>query len=104
MNNTRLSFILFFTIAVTIVQAQNATLQGNITDFKTKQSLPGAAIVIPGTVIGTSCDFDGNFTLKNIPSGKQNIVVSFIGYNTDTLKLNFAPGETKKVNIQLKEV
>lgn len=103
MNNTRLSFILFFTIAVTIVQAQNATLQGNITDFKTKQSLPGAAIVIPGTVIGTSCDFDGNFTLKNIPSGKQNIVVSFIGYNTDTLKLNFAPGETKKVNIQLKE-
>ncbi|NUM49994.1 MAG: carboxypeptidase-like regulatory domain-containing protein [Flavobacteriales bacterium] len=103
MNKTRLSFILFLTTTVAIVQAQNATLQGNITDYKTKQSLPGAAIVIPGTAIGTSCDFDGNFTLKNIPSGKQNILVSFIGYNTDTLKLNFTSGETKKVNIQLKE-
>jgi TonB-dependent receptor len=103
MNHIKLFSIIALSAFTTFVCSQTATLQGTIIDFKSKQSLPGAAVIIPGTAIGASCDFDGNFTLKNIPIGKQNIVVSFIGYNTDTLKLIFAQGETKKINIQLKE-
>lgn len=93
-------FILFYFDSA----SQNATLSGVITDSKTKQSLPGAAVVIAGTQLGTSADFDGNFSLKNIPPGKYAIVVSFIGYNTDTIKnIVFTTGESKKMNFTLKE-
>ncbi len=70
-----LSFLLFAVIAF----AQ--TISGTITD-ETGEPLIGATVTIEGTTIGASTDFDGNFSLSGVPSGEQNLVVSYLGFTT----------------------
>jgi len=45
------------------------TIRGQVTDRLTRQSLPGASIVVLGSdpLMGTSSDADGYFTLENVP-------------------------------------
>jgi iron complex outermembrane receptor protein len=55
-------------------------LSGTIQDTETKELLFGASVVIEGTAIGATTDFDGKFKFN---AGKQppfKIVVSYIGY------------------------
>tara|TARA_R110002049_G_scaffold77528_2_gene198241 strand:- start:6570 stop:9710 length:3141 start_codon:yes stop_codon:yes gene_type:complete len=67
--------------------AQNKTISGNVTDATTGMPLPGATIIVKGTVSGTTSDFDGNFalTLSNIPS---TIEISYLGYLTQEITIN----------------
>lgn len=48
--------------------------------------LPGVSVLVEGTTIGTSTDFDGRYTLS-IPPNAKNLVFSFIGFNTETLPI-----------------
>jgi TonB-linked SusC/RagA family outer membrane protein len=60
---------------------QVRTLSGTVTGADTKESLPGASIVVKGTTTGTVTDIDGRYTLQ-VPSGPVTLVFSFIGYET----------------------
>lgn len=53
---------------------------GVISDQETKSPLPGANIVIEGTMMGSATDLDGQFTMLNIPPGKYALKVSMMGY------------------------
>ncbi len=46
----------------------------------------GASIIVKGTTTGTITDFDGKFTLNNVPENSE-IQISFIGYVTQTIKV-----------------
>ena len=59
------------------VTQQNGKISGTIVD--NMGPVTGASVVIKGTVNGTISDFDGNFTLENVPNGAI-IQISFIGY------------------------
>ena len=43
--------------------------------------LPGVTVLLKGTSNGTATDFDGNFTLSNIPSDGV-LQFSFVGFTT----------------------
>lgn len=45
---------------------------------------------------GTSTDLDGNFSLKTL-AGDQKLLISYIGYKTDTLNIVIKEGETKNL-------
>ena len=45
------------------------------------ETVPFAAVMVAGTTIGVSTDFDGQFSLS-IPEGAKEIQVSFVGYVT----------------------
>ena len=47
----------------------------------------GATVSVKGTSNGTSTDFDGKYTLNNVPDNAI-IVISFIGYTTQEIPLN----------------
>ena len=64
----------------TTLQNQQVIINGTVID-ETGQPLPGANIKVKGTNLGTTTDFDGNFSLE-IPSSESIIVVSYIGYTT----------------------
>lgn len=64
---------------------------GKITDGT--GGLPGANVVIKGSTIATSTDFDGKFTLT-APSSTGEIVISFLGYDNQTVKFTVANGAT----------
>ena len=72
--------ILFTSIFSVFVTAQEVNVSGTVYDSESGELLPGASIVVSGTNIGTTTDFDGNFSLNNIPVNNQ-IVVSYLGYN-----------------------
>src|SRR5665648_197528 len=63
------------------VIAQTGSIEGVAIDKNSNETLPGVTIILDGTVIGTSTDFEGHFLLSNIQPGKYRIKASYISYN-----------------------
>lgn len=63
--------------------AQN--INGSVKDG-TGSPLPGSTIVVVETNLGTTTDFDGNFSL-NAQSG-QSITISYVGFISQTIKIS----------------
>ena len=98
-------FILLVQIIFTIPQlvAQTGIIKGVITDANEGSTLPGATIYIEGTTIGTVTDVDGVYLLNNVPVGNQNLVISFLGFETKTVSIDMQAGQTVEVNEVLGE-
>ena len=64
------------------VMAQNAQVQGRISDAGNNESLPFANILVVGTQIGTTSDLDGNFTITGLEPGFVKLQASYLGYKT----------------------
>ena len=62
--------------------SQNAILKGKITDISNNQPVPFANIIVAGTQIGSTSDFDGNFIITGLNPGYVKLQISFIGYKT----------------------
>ncbi len=56
------------------------SVSGNVTSSVTNNPLPGASIVIKGTIVGALTDFDGNFTIEATKG--DILVVSYVGFAT----------------------
>jgi hypothetical protein len=82
------------------------TVRGLVVDADSKTPLPGATIVIEGLepILGTSADLQGVFKIENVPVGRYNILVSFIGYEQFTLsEVIVGSGKEVLVTIELHE-
>jgi|TARA_B100000795_G_scaffold136629_1_gene102034 TonB-linked SusC/RagA family outer membrane protein len=64
-----------------LIVAQDATLNGSVSDSYNDGPLPGVSVVISGTQNGTTTDFNGNFSLSGVSVGDV-IQFSYIGYLT----------------------
>ncbi|WP_316753311.1 TonB-dependent receptor [Pedobacter gandavensis] len=82
--------------------AQN-TYKAVIKDAEKNKPLPGATVKILNTNINAVSDPNGLVTLSNIPSGKQVIQYSYVGFQTKTDTLTFPLAETTIVTILLEE-
>ena len=81
----RLCMILVsLTLFLGMANAQTV-VSGTVTSAEDGEPLIGASVMIKGTKVGTTTDFDGNFSITTQVSNPQ-IVVSFIGMETATLK------------------
>ena len=58
------------------------TITGKVIDKTTRETLPGATIVVVGTTNGVITDFDGNFSISEIQNSKFALSISFVGYKT----------------------
>ncbi len=72
----------FFTILIGFISAQTGRISGTILDSKTGETLPGATALIEGTTKGASADFDGKFSINNVPVGKVTLIINYISYNS----------------------
>ena len=84
MKNWLLTGLMFLIVSTAFAQGK---VSGTVTDGK--GSLPGANIVIKGTKIAVSTDFDGKFSI-NTTTNSGELVVTFIGYQAKTVKFNGA--------------
>ena len=73
---SKLLFITVFTFA-NFLEAQ--TVKGTVSN--NGLPLPGASILVKGTANGVSSDFDGVFTINNVPQDAI-LVISYVGYVT----------------------
>lgn len=89
--------ILLFAGMLTIgSMAQVNTIKGTVTAADTKETLPGATIVIKGTTTGAVTDLDGKYSIT-VQIDKAVLVFSYVGYNTQEITL----GKQTVLDVQL---
>lgn len=69
-----------------LVNSQNVDVSGTVTEASSGQPLPGVNVLIKNTSRGASTDFDGNFTLNDVPLNSV-IVVSYLGFITQEITI-----------------
>lgn len=84
------------------VQTGVSTVNGQIIDGS-GEALIGATILVPGTEIGTVTDFDGRYSME-VPAGTQQLVVSYTGFNSQTVAANSSRVVLKESGVALEEV
>ncbi|NME69945.1 TonB-dependent receptor [Flammeovirga aprica] len=78
------TLLLLSIIASLSLYAQEVTtvIKGTVIEQDVDQPVIGASVVIKGTTIGTTSDFDGNFSLKTSKTGAVTLIISFVGLQT----------------------
>jgi TonB-dependent receptor len=76
------------------------TLRGQVVDSQTNEVLPGATILLKGTTIGTTSDVNGGFLLR-VPSGENEIEVSYIGYKNHSQTVTVTESGTASVDFKM---
>ncbi|MBN1154661.1 TonB-dependent receptor [candidate division KSB1 bacterium] len=81
---------LFFLILILNLSHQsNAQLNrggniiGRIIDSKTGDALPGANVMIKGTMFGASTDLDGYYKIAQVPAGAYVLQATMMGYKSE---------------------
>lgn len=94
-------------LLISIAAFSQRTIKGRVVNAVTGEALPGSSVFINSTSIGTVADRNGSFELNNIPSGRQDLVVSLVGYETNVF--NFTSDQLPlnlkiEMNVKVKEL
>jgi hypothetical protein len=101
-----ISFIAVFCICVSsFSQPLKQVVRGTVVDHVSRQSLPGATIIVVGTdpLVGGTSDENGNFKLTGVPLGQHTLRISFVGYKERTYSLVVNSGKEVVLNVQIEE-
>lgn len=83
-------------------QTRRFTINGKVTDAKTKETLPGVAVRLVSTTSAVSTNIDGNYSLSaNLSSGQYSVSFTYIGYKTITKTIQLGSEETITLNAEL---
>ncbi|MBD5183109.1 MAG: SusC/RagA family TonB-linked outer membrane protein [Bacteroidales bacterium] len=73
--------LLLVMILTCIIQAsaQNRKVEGVVISASDKEPIIGATVMVKGTKIAVTTDYDGNFAITNVPASAKFLEVSYIG-------------------------
>ncbi|MDN3204367.1 DUF5686 and carboxypeptidase-like regulatory domain-containing protein [Algoriphagus sediminis] len=75
------------------------TITGKVTDAETGDPIPFASVLLKGTTVGNSTDFEGNYVIQT-QNAADSILVTYLGYISQTKPLS---EQTEQViNFQLR--
>jgi Carboxypeptidase regulatory-like domain len=80
--------------------AQYSSFTGTVVDAVTHAPIAGATVVVD-TVLTTTTDANGSFTVPKVPSGIVDYVVSANGYADVSLTGNAEPGKPLAVSVTM---
>jgi len=75
-----------FMVILGSVLAQERTITGTVTSAEDGAPLPGVNIRVPGTIVGTTSDSQGRYTIR-VPSGNKTLEFTFIGMTPQTVAI-----------------
>ncbi|MEE9362589.1 MAG: TonB-dependent receptor [Cellulophaga sp.] len=95
--------ILLFLTVVQIKAQENGQIVGKLLDKEvTNEPLAFANILIKGTTIGTTSDFDGLYELNNIAPGNYTLIFSYLGYaSVEKESIAVISGQETTINITM---
>jgi TonB-linked SusC/RagA family outer membrane protein len=93
----RYAFIVLFGFFQIVIHGQNNKEVVGLVVDESGMPVPGVTVLVKGTTVGTTTDFDGRFSL-NVTTPKAVIVFSYIGYVSVE-----KPASESPFNIVLKE-
>lgn len=91
----------FSLILITTAAFSQGMIKGKVVSSESAEELIGATVFIKGTTIGSVVDFEGNYFIKNVPTGKQTIICSYISFNSDSIEINVANNQVVMHNFSL---
>jgi len=83
---TRILFLLAFVAMCCTAAIAQIQVKGTVVSDKDSEPMIGVAILEQGTSNGTITDVDGNFSIQ--VKSNATLVVSYVGYNTQTIAVN----------------
>ncbi|MBT34155.1 MAG: TonB-dependent receptor [Thalassobius sp.] len=96
---TTILWVLWLSCSLVWAQ-QSGSIQGKIID-KSGEALIGATVMIEGTTKGTATDINGKFILSNLDYGNYTLLVSYVGYTTQTITAKLDDDMVSLGNIKL---
>lgn len=94
--------ILFLFIFLPQVLLAQNVFSGKIVDNESGKAVAGANIYINNTTIGRMSNEEGLFSFDNIPLGMQELVITFVGY--ETISYSFSSAQLPlKLDFKLKQ-
>lgn len=93
--------LMLICLPVQSLLAQNGAVRGVVIDAGTNERLPGATVILGSREAGTTTDSNGRFRLRNLSPGNFQLVISYIGYQTETVDLEIKPGITTEIEISM---
>jgi CarboxypepD_reg-like domain len=85
----------------TASQCLGQGIRGRVIDSQNNQPLPFANVFVSNTTIGTTSNEKGAFEISSLPPAFAVIVVSFVGYETQTFNVNTLPNRMLELNVTL---
>lgn len=100
MRNT-IAFLAFL-CALGIYAQDTGSVKGTIVDLEANnEPLLFANISLDNTNWKTQTNFNGNFELLDIPAGKYELKISFLGYETRTVAVEVLPESSIRIDTGL---
>ncbi|MFL5753088.1 MAG: TonB-dependent receptor [Bacteroidia bacterium] len=86
-------------------QELTQTIRGTVVDKQTQSTLPGANVIVLNSdpFKGASSDENGKFRIEQVPIGRWQIKISFLGYKERVLTVVLTSGKESVLNIELEE-
>lgn len=82
------------------INTPRQNIKGEVYDQHLKTPLPGATIKLLGNNTGTVTSVDGTFLLKDLPIGRYDLEISFVGYLSRMME-NVELGAGKEVILEI---
>ena len=73
-------------VGINFLQAQTVQVTGTITSTEDGMPLPGASVMVKGTTIGVSADFDGRYSI-GVPQNATTLVFRSVGYKAVEIEI-----------------
>lgn len=97
----QITLTLFMLMLFCMSFAQTGNVSGTAVDAS--GSLPGVSVLVEGTNIGATTDLDGKFRITNVPTGKQILILRYIGYQTLKKEITVEQGDNNLGTVSLSE-
>lgn len=95
-------FVCLFVLPALALHGQTGALSGSVHDADNNAALTDVSVVVSGTGKFAATDSSGHYTLSDLPTGTQTVLVSAIGYFPKQIRFNIRQGIENKLNIGLR--
>lgn len=86
MKKSLFSMLILIFVGLQSTFAQSREISGVVTSADDGLSIPGVSVIVKGTTIGTTTDFDGKYSL-NVPESGKILVFSFVGMTLQEIEI-----------------
>lgn len=101
LNFSLVAFLLF--VSSLAMGQETGKIKGFVYDKETGEPALFTNVILKGTTLGSATDANGYFTVTNVPTGQQTLMITYLGYDTLYSDVNVVANQIASVNLYLEK-